>query len=54
MRHCLYFATNRASFHFIFIISTNIWAALPLSKAAEQQNICRYYIKRIALSYRVA
>jgi hypothetical protein len=30
----------RASFHFFVIISTNIWAALPIEKAAEQQNIC--------------
>jgi len=29
------------SFFFV-IISTNIWAALPLKKAAEQQNICSH------------
>jgi hypothetical protein len=30
------------------IFSTNIYAALPLKKAAEQQNICRQHITWIA------
>jgi hypothetical protein len=30
------------------ILSTNIYAALPLKKAAEQQNICRQHITWIA------
>jgi hypothetical protein len=29
------------------IISTNIWAALPLKNAAEQQNICSEVVARM-------
>jgi len=36
------------------IFSTNIYAALSLKKAAEQQNICRQQITWIAQSCRAA
>jgi len=35
-------------------LSTNIWAALPLKNAAEQQNICSEVIARICQSCRAA
>jgi hypothetical protein len=38
----------QGSFFEITIISTNIFAALPLKKAAEQQNICSQETKGIA------
>jgi len=48
MRHLHILRPYRASFHFFVTISTNIWAALPLEKAAEQQNTCSQVITWIA------
>jgi len=44
----------RGLFIKFLMISTNIWAALPLKYAAEQQNICSELITRMYQSCIVA